>query len=71
MLPPARVRSGPWPAVASASLPRDYIALAEACWSRQAASRPSANEVLQRLVVMLTAVEVGRASAGGEAGRQA
>jgi hypothetical protein len=49
--------TGPWPAAAQQSLPPDYIRLAEDCWSRQSTARPSAEEVLQRLLDMLAQVE--------------
>jgi hypothetical protein len=51
--------TGPWPAAASTDLPHDYVPLAEACWARQASARPSATQVLRRLIDMLTAVEEG------------
>jgi hypothetical protein len=44
---------GPWPAKVSQSLPAGYVPLAEACWARQTAQRPSARQVLQRLLAML------------------
>lgn len=57
----SRVAAGPWPEAASQFLPPDYIQLAEACWARQAMTRPSAEQVLQRLLDMLAVVE-GRPS---------
>lgn len=49
--------SGPWPAAPQQDLPAGYIALAEACWARQAGRRPSADEVLQQLQHLLAVVE--------------
>lgn len=63
-----RLHAGPWPPEALAGLPPGYVALAEACWARQAAARPPATEVLQRLVAMLAHAqeeEEGAVSGGG------
>lgn len=49
--------AGPWPAQVHQALPPGYIALAEACWARQRTRRPSAQEVLQRLLDLLAQVE--------------
>lgn len=45
-------------------LPPSYIQLAESCWARQSLARPSADQVLQRLLEMLPLVE-------GQDGQQA
>lgn len=57
LLPVFALAAGPWPAAARQFLPPDYIHLAEACWARQAMARPSAPQVLQRLLDMLAVVE--------------
>jgi hypothetical protein len=49
--------TGPWPAKVNQSLPAAYVPLAEMCWARQAAQRPSARQVLQRLLAMLAEAE--------------
>lgn len=49
--------SGPWPEAARRDLPPGYISLAEACWSRQAGKRPTAEQVLQQLMSLLAQVE--------------
>jgi hypothetical protein len=59
-LPLAPAPVGPWPAACQV-LPADYVRLAEDCWARQSLSRPSAEQVLQRLLAMLAEVEVGQA----------
>jgi hypothetical protein len=40
-------------------LPAGYRPLAEACWERQRTKRPSAEDVLQQLLRMLSEVEGG------------
>jgi hypothetical protein len=50
--------TGPWPAACQA-LPADYVCLAEDCWARQSMARPSAEQVLQRLLAMLAEVGAG------------
>jgi len=50
--------------VARELLPPSYIQLAESCWARQSLARPSADQVLQRLLEMLPLVE-------GQDGQQA
>ncbi|WIA39950.1 hypothetical protein OEZ86_013382 [Tetradesmus obliquus] len=49
------LRPSPWPG--HAALPPGYVALAEACWARRAADRPSMAQVLQQLVDMLAVAE--------------
>lgn len=53
---PAPAPTGPWPAACGA-LPPDYVRLAEDCWARQSTARPTAEQVLQRLLAMLADVE--------------
>lgn len=48
--------AGPWPADVEDTLP-GYKALAEVCWARQAAKRPTAQQVLQTLLSMLAQAE--------------
>ena len=48
--------AGPWPAGIEQTLP-GYVSLAEACWARQAAQRPTAQQVLQQLLTMLEHAE--------------
>ena len=57
LLPVSALAAGPWPEAARQFLSPDYIQLAEACWARQAMARPSAPQVLQRLLDMLAVVE--------------
>lgn len=54
------VPAGPWPTEATTMLPADYVPLAEACWARQRPKRPSAEDLLQRLLRMLAEVEAGQ-----------